>query len=165
MINFPIILASALIPLLIGAVWYNPKVFGTTWMQAADMTEEKIKGANMFLIFGVTYLLSVFLGVALNFTVIHQAHIYSILMSEPGFNDPNSEISQYIASFMENYGDNFRTFKHGAFHGLIAAFTTALPVLGINALFERKGFKYIALNTGYWIVSFALMGGIICQFA
>lgn len=165
MINFPIILASALIPLVVGFVWYNPKVLGTAWMKVADMNEEKMQGANMALIFGVTYLLSVFLGVALNFMVIHQFHVGSILMNEPGFGDPNSEIGQYFAAFMENYGNNFRTFKHGALHGTIGAITLALPVLGINALFERKGFKYIALNTGYWIVSFAIMGGIICAFA
>ena len=30
------------------------------------------------------------------------------------------------------------------------------------AYFEKKGFKYIAINAGYFIVSFALMGGVIC---
>jgi len=40
-----------------------------------------------------------------------------------------------------------------------------LPVMGVNALFERKGFKYIAINVGFWTVSLALMGGIICQWA
>jgi hypothetical protein len=43
--------------------------------------------------------------------------------------------------------------------------TLALPIIGINALFERRGFKYIAINVGYWVVSMAIMGGIICQFA
>jgi hypothetical protein len=32
-------------------------------------------------------------------------------------------------------------------------------------LFERKGFRYIAINGGYWIISMALMGGIICAFS
>lgn len=165
MINFPIILAAALIPLVVGFIWYNPKVFGNAWMKAADMTEGKMEGANMAVIFIVTYILSVFAAVGLNFFVIHQAHIYSILLEEPGFGEEGSELMIYINNFMELYGDNFRTFKHGAFHGVLAALTMALPVLGINALFERKGFKYIALNTGYWIVSFALMGGVICAFA
>jgi hypothetical protein len=40
----------------------------------------------------------------------------------------------------------------------------ALPVMGTNALFERKGFKYIAINVGYWTVTLALMGGVICHF-
>ncbi|HRN41812.1 MAG TPA: DUF1761 family protein [Vicingus sp.] len=32
-------------------------------------------------------------------------------------------------------------------------------------MFERKGFKYIAINSGYWIITLGLMGGVICQFA
>ena len=38
-------------------------------------------------------------------------------------------------------------------------------VIGINALFERKGFKYIAINAGYWILCLGLMGGVLCAFA
>jgi len=162
MMNFVALLVAALIPLLIGFVWYNPKVFGTTWMKVAEMTEEKMQGANMLAIFGITYVLSFLAAAALNSIVIHQGHLYSILLEEPGFSDPDSEIGMFIADFMKNYGDNYRTFKHGVFHGVAAGITLALPVLGINALFERKGFKYIAINAGYWIVTFALMGGIIC---
>ncbi len=51
-INFLILLAADVVPLIIGFVWYNPKVFGTAWMKARDMTEEKAKWANMGLIFG-----------------------------------------------------------------------------------------------------------------
>jgi hypothetical protein len=40
-----------------------------------------------------------------------------------------------------------------------------LPVMGTNALFEGKGFKYIAINCGYWTITLALMGGIICAFS
>lgn len=162
MINFIAVLVAALIPMVVGFIWYNPKVFGNAWMKAADMTTEKMEGANMAVIFGVSYLLSILAAAALNSIVIHQGHIYSILLDEPGFNDPNSEIGMFIAGFMEKYGDNYRTFKHGVFHGVLAGIFLALPVLGINALFERKGFKYIAINAGYWVVTFALMGGIIC---
>jgi hypothetical protein len=63
---------------------------------------------------------------------------------------------------MAKYGNNFRTFKHGALHGFISAFLMVLPVIGTNALFERKGFKYIAINVGFWIINFTIMGGIIC---
>lgn len=65
---------------------------------------------------------------------------------------------------MDKYGNNFRTFKHGAFHGTIGGFFFATPVLCINALFERKSFIYIAINAGYWIITLALMGGVICAF-
>jgi hypothetical protein len=163
--NFLIILAAAIVPLIIGFIWYNPKVFGTAWMKAAGVNEEKMKGANMGLIFGLTFLFSFFLSFAMAMIVIHQNHIYSSVMNDPGLADSNSELSLWIKSFMEKYGNNFRTFKHGAFHGIMAGITIALPILGVNALFERKGFKYIAINVGFWAVCMALMGGIICAFA
>ena len=44
----------------------------------------------------------------------------------------------------------------------LAALFVALPIIGINALFERKSAKYVALHLGYWAISLALMGGVIC---
>ena len=38
-----------------------------------------------------------------------------------------------------------------------------MPILGIQAMFEKKSFKYVAINAGYWIVTLAIMGGIICE--
>jgi hypothetical protein len=89
----------------------------------------------------------------------------SILINEPGINEPNSEVYKYYHDFMAKYGNNFRTFKHGVFHGILSSLFIVLPILATNAMFERKGFKYIAINVGYWTISMALMGGVICQFA
>jgi hypothetical protein len=161
-VNFVAILISAIVPLLVGFIWYNPKTFGHAWMKAADITEDKMKSVNMGLIFGLTFLFSFFLAFAVQFMVIHQWSVFSVLANEPGMNNPNSEISLYLKEFMAKHGNNFRTFKHGVLHGTISGFTIALPILGINALFERKGFKYIALNVGFWTLCLALMGGIIC---
>jgi hypothetical protein len=160
--NWIAILVAALIPTVVGFIYYNPKVVGTAWMKAADMTEEKIQGANMGIIFGVSLILSIMLSLFLTSVVIHQVHLQSLLMNEPGFGDASSEIGQLLAEMDSKYGDNFRTFQHGALHGAIAGLFFVLPVLGTNALFERKGFKYIAINACYWIITIALMGGIIC---
>jgi hypothetical protein len=97
--------------------------------------------------------------------VIHQNHIYSIFANDPGMKDPNSPVYLYVQDFMANYGSNFRTFKHGAVHGVLASLFIVLPVLGTCALFERKNFKYIAINVGYWLITMALMGGVICQYS
>lgn len=163
--NFLIVLLAALVPMVMGFIWYNPKVFGTAWMKAAGVTEENKKGANMALIFGLSFLFSFFLAFAIQFMVIHQWSIMSVLANEPGLSDPTSEVGMMVKDFMEKYGTNFRTFKHGAFHGVINGITIVLPILGTNAMFEGKGFKYIALNVGYWTICLALMGGIICQFS
>jgi hypothetical protein len=168
MFNFPVIAAAALIPLAIGFLWYNPKFgFGKAWMTATGLSDDSMKGGNMAIIFGLTYLFSFFIAFSLQFLVIHQMHIFSTLAGEPGF-DMGKGTGPAVADFqhmMSTYGDRFRTFKHGAFHGTMSGITLALPVLGVNALFERRGWKYILINGGYWIVCFALMGGVICQFA
>ena len=51
-IKIYMIFVAALIPLAIGFIWYNQKVFGTAWMKEAGVTEEKMNNANMPLIFG-----------------------------------------------------------------------------------------------------------------
>lgn len=155
---------AALVPLVIGAIWYNPKVLGTAWMKAAGLSEEQLKGANMLLIFGTTYIMSVMIAFLLSFLVIHQTGFYSVLVRQPGLGDPTSELGKYVSDFMSKYGQCYRTFKHGALHGGMTAIGLALPILSINSLFERKGFKYIAIHGGYWFITLMIMGGIVCQF-
>ncbi|MGE0560580.1 MAG: DUF1761 domain-containing protein [Flavobacteriales bacterium] len=158
--NLLILLAAALVPMVMGFIWYNPKTLGNAWMKAADVTEEKMKGANMGLIFGLSFLFSFFLAFALNGIVIHQWGLFSLVGgNEEAFNAIMS------ADVMSEYKDGFRTFGHGVLHGVITGFTIALPIMATNAMFERKGFKYIAINVGYWIITLGLMGGIICQWA
>jgi hypothetical protein len=158
-LNFWIILVAGIVPLLTGFVWYHPKVFGTAWMKATGLSEESLKGANMAIIFGATYLLGLMLASALMTVVIHQMGFNSVFQG-----DTTPESAAYMKNFFDTYGTRFRTFKHGAFHGTISSIFIALPVLGINALFERKGVKYILIHTGYWALTMALMGGILCGF-
>ena len=157
------ILIAALIPMILGFIWYNPKVFGKAWMEASGMTDEKVKGGNMGLIMGLSYFLSILLGAAITMAVIHQNGIFST------FEGSGKEMQEAIYGALDANGgawkDLFRTFKHGALHGTILGFTFALPILATNAMFERKSFKYIAVNGGYWIVCLALMGGFLCQFS
>ena len=163
--NLVILAVAALIPLVLGFIWYNPKVFGTAWMNACGFTEEDLKGANMGVIFLLSYVFSFFLATVVNMLVIHQNGVHQVLMSDPDALVEGTEAYKYLQDFMAKYGQEFRTFKHGVLHGGLAGIFFVLPVLGTNALFERKGFKYIAVNVGYWTVCMALMGGVICQFS
>ncbi len=36
--NILAIVVAAVSALVVGFIWYNPKVFGTDWMKAAEMT-------------------------------------------------------------------------------------------------------------------------------
>ena len=155
-INFLALLVAALSTLAVGFVWYNPKVFGTIWMKESGMTEEKMKGANMALIFGMSFVYAFLISFIIQMLVIHQTGALgmiggSVETAKPSYN-----------AFMNDYGTAFRTFKHGALHGFIAGLFLALPVIGTNALYERRSFKYTLITGGFWIVCFMIMGGIIC---
>lgn len=162
--NFSIVFAATAIPLIIGFIWYHPKVFGTAWMKATGMTPENAKKSNMWVTFGLTILFSFFMASILMSLVVHQIHVAALLTNQADSGDPNSASMTLLNRFMELYGKSYRTFKHGAFHGTLTGIFLALPIVAINALFEQKGFKYIAINAGYFIVSMALMGGLICAF-
>lgn len=153
--NFLAILVAAVSSLLIGFVWYHPKVFGNAWMQAAGLTEAQIKSGNMGKIFTMSLLFAFMLALTVPVLVIHQMGVMSLTKGDLG------ELPSYTA-FMADYGDAFRTFKHGAFHGLFSGIFIALPITGITALFERKSAKYIMINSGYWMVTLTIMGAIIC---
>lgn len=164
--NWIAIFGAAFIPLLVGMIWYSPKVLGTAWMNSAGLTEEKLKGVNMPLILGLTYFLGLFIAASLMTITIHQMSVYSLFGGggNPELADPNSESSKLIATIMGKYGSSFRSFKHGALHGGLTAFLFIMPVIAINALFERRSFKYVAIHTGYWILTLLLMGGVVCAF-
>lgn len=157
--NFWMILVAGLIPLLTGFIWYNPKVFGNAWMKSVGMTEESMKGANMALIFFLCYVFGCIIASALMTIVIHQFGFNSVLQG-----DSTAETTDYVKHFYETYGNRFRTFKHGTLHGTIAGFFIAMPIIGTAALFERRGFKYVAIHTGYWMLTLALMGGVLCAY-
>ncbi|MDO6759665.1 DUF1761 domain-containing protein [Tamlana sp. 2_MG-2023] len=155
-LNLIAMLVAAFSALVIGFIWYHPKVFGNAWMQAAGLTEAELKGGNMAKIFGLALLFAFMLSSALPGIVIHQVGALSLVGG-----DPTQALPSYDA-FIADYANNFRTFKHGALHGILTGIFVVLPILGTNALFERKGAKYIFINSGYWIVTLAIMGGIIC---
>ncbi|TDE29768.1 MULTISPECIES: DUF1761 domain-containing protein [Flavobacterium] len=155
-INFLALFVAALSTLVVGFVWYNPKVFGTIWMKESGMTEEKMKGGNMLLTFGVSLLYAFFISFVLQMLTIHQFGALGMVGGDPTIAKPSYE------AFMADYGLAFRTFKHGALHGFMTGLFLALPIIGTNALYERRSFKYTLVTGGFWIVCFMIMGGIIC---
>ena len=155
-INFLALLVAALSSLVVGFVWYNPKVFGNIWIKEAGMTEEKMKGSNMAMIFGLSLLYAFLISFILQMLVIHQFGAIGMVGGDPTIAKPS------YAEFMADYGNAFRTFKHGALHGCMTGLLLALPVIGTNAIYERRSFKYVLVSGGYWVITCMIMGGIIC---
>jgi len=159
--NFLAFFASALTTLVTGFIWYNPKVFGTIWMREAELNQEELKNGNMLKIFGLTYVFSLMMTMVISALTIHQSGAVGMVGGPPLIENAKPS----FAAFMADYGTAYRTFKHGALHGFISGLFFAFPIVAINGMFERKSWKYIFINAGYWALTLTLMGGIICAFA
>ncbi|MBK7957931.1 MAG: DUF1761 domain-containing protein [Bacteroidetes bacterium] len=163
--NFLVIGLTALVPMLVGFIWYHPNVMGKMWMEACGFKEDDLKGGNMALIMGISLILSFLLAFSLQFMVIHQFALFSIVENHPAYSTPGTPENTWMMGFLKEHEHCFRSFKHGALHGFIGSVFTILPVLGTNALFERKGGKYIFVNWAYWAITMTIMGGILGQWA
>ncbi len=161
--NFVAILLAALVPTVIGFIYYHPKVVGGAWMKASGMTEEKIKGGNMIVILGVSLFLSFLMALILVSVTIHQAHIFSLFNGKEGMGVAGSEVQNAIDEVMRLGGKNFRTFGHGMIHGCILGIFLVFPIMATNNLFERRPFKLSLINGLYWTLTLMVMGGILCQ--
>lgn len=125
-------------------------------MNESGVTEEKMKGGNMAITLLVSFIYAFFIAFVLRFLVIHQTGALGMVGGDASIAKPS------YAAFMSDYGTAFRTFNHGALHGFMTGLFLILPVLGINALYERRSFKYTLVTGGYWVVCGMIMGGIIC---
>ncbi len=131
-INWFSLVIATLTPMIMGFIFYHPKLFGTAWMSSLGLSEEDFKNQNKVIVFGFAIIMSFILAFFMvNFN-----------------NGPGQE-------------GQLDTFLHGAFHGLILGIVVAMPVLVINGLFELRDLKNLAINTLYWIITLMLMGGIV----
>jgi hypothetical protein len=130
--NWLSLVISSLIPIIIGFIYYNKYLFGKAWMNSLGITEEDLKKGNKLLILGVSIIMSFLLSIFL-------------------LNFNNSEGQE----------GEFDNFAHGAWHGFFVAFVVGMPILFISGLFELKKIKNLIINVVYWIITLAIMGGIL----
>lgn len=139
-INYLAIIVAALIPNVIGALYYGP-VFGNVWRGALGKTEEELTPSNPALVYGGAVVLSFILSFFLNF-ILQMGH------------KNVSEAGELIV-------DSHNTFGHGALHGSMIALTIVMPVTVLLGLFHKTPWKVNLLNVGFWWLCLAMMGGII----
>ena len=159
--NFYMFFVAALIPLIVGWLYYSPMVAGNAWMKTNKFTKESMEGANMPLIMGLAYLFSLLIAFFMSGLVIHQGG--AMAMMYPEVLESGSAVQQEFNELMVKYGDNSRSFTHGVIHGIFTTIFFVTPIIATNALFERRGWKYILIHAGYWLISLALVGGLICS--
>ena len=158
--NFYMFFIAGIIPMLVGAAYYSPMLAGKSWMKVNGFKEEDLQGGNMLAIFGGAYILSVIVALGLSGIVIHQPSV--LQLGVPEVSKVGSPEQLQMIEYMKMFGDKHRNFGHGAFHGGIITVLFILPIIGINALFERRGWKYVFIHFGYWLITLTLMGGLLC---
>ena len=97
--------------------------------------------------------------------VIHQMSVYSMLNGQPELKDPASKLNSLLHTLMSEYGQQFRTFKHGALHGAILSLFFVLPLTLLPKVKENKPIRQYLPDILFWLISLSLMGGTICGFA
>lgn len=53
------IAAGAIVPMILGFIWYHPKVFGNVWAEGAGLSEDDLKGGNPMMMVGALVLATV----------------------------------------------------------------------------------------------------------
>lgn len=136
-VNWAAVAVSALVPMVIGFLYYHPKLAGGAWMKANGFTPESIGNGPKPILYGVALLLSFLLSMWMSSNV-----------TGPG---------QDVAPD----GHSYATFGHGVVHGIINTIFLLLPVLGTLSIFEKRGWGWVFVNLGYWVITFCVMGGIL----
>jgi hypothetical protein len=136
-INFIAVAVAALIPMIVGFVYYHPAVLGGPWMRANGFTLESVgNGPNPILYvvaLAFSFLLSMF--VCVNVT------------------GPGQDVAPD--------GHSYVTFQHGVVHGIMISILVVMPILGTMSVFERRGWAWVFTNLGYWMVTLSIMAGIL----
>lgn len=139
-VNYLAVVVAALVPSILGAIYYGP-LFEKPWLRSLGKTKEEMIPNNMPVTYGLALLMAFILSFFMNI-IIELVH-----------KDVN-EAGELV--FASHY-----TFGHGAFHGVLLAMSFAVPVIVSLSLFQKSSAKNILLNVLFWVVCFALMGGIL----
>lgn len=158
--NFYMFFIVGIIPMIIGAIYYSEAIMGKKWMSVNGFSKEYLESGNMAVILGLAYLLSVVLAFGMSGIVIHQVSASQMFFGAAGAIAETDQ--QALTDLMEAYGDRHRNWRHGALHGVILAVFIALPLVAINSLFERRGAAYVGIHFGYWVLTLAAMGALLC---
>lgn len=60
---------------LLGALWYSPILFGKAWQKESGLSDDDIKGGNMAIIFGTSFLLMCLMSIGVSFIVGAHAEV------------------------------------------------------------------------------------------
>jgi len=158
-VNYLIIIATGLIPMILGMAWYHSSLFGNAWLTEHGMTQDQVKANQKPLKFLLGFICNVLLAMGLFTMVTHELSVLGLV----GGDKELIKAGTTGGAFLAEYGGSFSRFSHGAVHGIIAAVLVAIPLIGHQCLWAGKSLKLFLIDFGFWLVCMILMGGIIAQ--
>ena len=138
-INWIAVVVAALIPSILGAIYYGP-LFEKQWLSSLGKTKEEMVPSNMGVTYGLAMLMALLASLSIKLT---------------------NELTHKDVVNGELVFGSFHTFGHGALHGAMLCITIVVPIIVSLSLFHKSSGKNIILNVIFWIICFALMGGIL----
>lgn len=139
-INWIAIVVAALIPMVLGFIYYGP-LFQKQWLSSMGKTQEEMEPTNPAVTYGLALLVAFMISASLK------------MMLEFMHKDVNQAGEMFLNST--------HTFGHGAFHGMFLCLSFVVPVIISLSLFHKSSAKNILLNVVFWTLCFAVMGGIL----
>jgi hypothetical protein len=132
-VNMWAVLVSALATMVVGFVWYSPLVFARPWMVLMGYDpNDKAKTAELQKSAGPSYMLSLVASVI-------SAAVLGKIIAVAAINTPLYGMKVGLAVWL--------------------GFVTTVQLT--NALFMRQPAKLYAINTGYQLVCYVVMGAIM----
>ena len=128
------ILAAGIANVILGTIWFNPHVFGRSWMGMVGMSPDQMERGKkkMPLMAFIAFLASMVVAYVMNYFGIAWGVFDWIGAVELGF---------------------------WSWLGFVA------PTMLGMVLWEGKPFKYYAIVSGYWLVSFIVMAIVLVLLA
>ncbi|MEM9820079.1 MAG: hypothetical protein AAF985_03370 [Bacteroidota bacterium] len=157
-LNYFAFLSISFVPLLIASYWFHPKSLISRWSGERFTTLTTLGPLRL----GILFVLSFTLVYGYINLIIHQMGFYELFFTDIMMGSQEAE--KIVQDFLGVYGDKYRYFKHGVFHGLINAFVFALPFIGIHGLLNNKPLKYMIHLFSYWVLTSLIIGGLIAEF-
>lgn len=158
--NWLLLSLTSLIPIIVAYVWLNPNVYKHIF-KSWDLSQHNFRLTPSSIV--VFFVLSFMYSITIAYQVIHQLHFQSLLMNEVGFLKGEGNAYKDLVYIFELYGKNFRSFKHGAFHGLLNSIFIVLPILAYGKLTSASSWRSVFFQWMFWMICGVLMGGIICE--
>ena len=134
-INWLSVVLAACAAFAIGGAWYSPMLLGRHWLEAAGLASEPASGPDRRNVMLCAFVATLIMSTAMAFLIQSPT-----VQAQSGFHTPSQQ---------------------GAFYGMWVGLGWGFFAFMVVGLVEGRGWRYIAINGGCWIVAFTTMGGIL----